>query len=100
MEQSAHPEQFTNVISSPINLIFWHSVFMSANFLIVSAGIKDGIGRVVKILMPLLRFLMIFMVFYSMFNGDFTKAILFLFAPDFSNVTSETLSSSYGTSIF
>ena len=22
------PEQFTNVISSPINLIFWHSVFM------------------------------------------------------------------------
>ena len=45
--------------------------------LIVSAGIKDGIGRMVKILMPMLGFLMIFMVIYSMINGDFTKLYLF-----------------------
>ena len=44
------PEQFTNVISSPINLILWHTVFMILTALIVSAGIKDGIGRMVKIL--------------------------------------------------
>ena len=94
------PEQFTNVISSPINLVFWHSVFMILTALIVSAGIKDGIGRMVKILMPLLGFLMIFMVIYSIINGDFSRAMTFLFAPDFSNVTSDTLLQAMGQAFF
>ena len=94
------PEQFTNVISSPINLIFWHSVFMILTALIVSAGIKDGIGRMVKILMPLLGFLMIFMVIYSIINGDFSRAMSFLFASDFSTVTSDTLLQAMGQAFF
>jgi NSS family neurotransmitter:Na+ symporter len=64
------PDQFSSVISSPANLIMWHTIFMVMTALIVSAGIKDGIGRMVKILMPMLGFLMIFMVIYSMVNGD------------------------------
>jgi len=94
------PEQFSNVISSPINLILWHTVFMILTALIVSAGIKDGIGRMVKILMPLLGFLMIFMVIYSIINGDFTSAMSFLFAPDFSIVTSDTLLQAMGQAFF
>ena len=94
------PEQFTDVISSPANLIFWHSLFMILTALIVSAGIKDGIGKMVKILMPLLGFLMIFMVVYSIINGDFSKAMSFLFAPDFSNVTSDTLLQAMGQAFF
>jgi NSS family neurotransmitter:Na+ symporter len=93
-------EQFSNVISSPLNLILWHTVFMILTALIVSAGIKDGIGRMVKILMPLLGFLMIFMVIYSIINGDFSRAISFLFAPDFSNVTSDTLLQAMGQAFF
>ena len=94
------PEQFANVISSPINLIFWHTVFMILTTLIVSAGVKDGIGRMVKILMPLLGFLMIFMVIYSIINGNFSRAMTFLFAPDFSNVTSDTLLQAMGQAFF
>ena len=93
-------DQFSNVISSPVNLIFWHTLFIVMTALIVSAGIKDGIGRMVKILMPMLGFLMIFMVVYSMINGDFAKAISFLFAPDFSNVTSDTLLQAMGQAFF
>jgi NSS family neurotransmitter:Na+ symporter len=94
------PEQFTDVVSSPANLIFWHSLFMILTALIVSAGIKDGIGKMVKILMPLLGFLMIFMVIYSIINGDFSKAMSFLFAPDFSNITSDTLLQAMGQAFF
>ena len=94
------PDQFSIVISSPANLIMWHTIFMVMTALIVSAGIKDGIGRMVKILMPMLGFLMIFMVIYSMINGDFTKALSFLFAPDFSNVTSDTLLQAMGQAFF
>ena len=94
------PDQFLSVTSSPVNLIMWHTIFMVMTALIVSAGIKDGIGRMVKILMPMLGFLMIFMVIYSMVNGDFTKALSFLFAPDFSNVTSDTLLQAMGQAFF
>ena len=58
-------EQFGTVIESPSNLLFWHSIFMLLTFLIVSAGVKNGIGRMVKILMPMLGFLLIFMVLYA-----------------------------------
>ena len=93
-------DQFSDVISSPLNLIFWHTLFMFLTALIVSAGVKDGIGRMVKILMPMLGFLMIFMVIYSMINGNFTQAMSFLFAPDFSGITSETLLQAMGQAFF
>ena len=93
-------EEFSNVISSPINLLFWHTIFMVLTALIVAAGVKDCIGRMVKILMPMLGFLMIFMVIYSMINGDFNKAMTFLFAPDFSNVTSDTVLQAMGQAFF
>jgi NSS family neurotransmitter:Na+ symporter len=93
-------EEFGNVISSPINLLFWHTLFMVLTTLIVAAGVKDGIGRMVKILMPMLGFLMIFMVIYSIINGDFNRAMSFLFAPDFSNVTSDTVLQAMGQAFF
>ena len=93
-------DQFSDVISSPLNLILWHTLFMFLTALIVSAGVKDGIGRMVKILMPMLGFLMIFMVIYSMINGNFSQAMSFLFAPDFSSITSETLLQAMGQAFF
>jgi NSS family neurotransmitter:Na+ symporter len=94
------PDQFAEVISSPVNLILWHTLFMILTALIVSAGVKNGIGRMVKILMPMLGFIMIFMVFYSVLNGDFNKAMKFLFEPDFSNVTSDTFLQAMGQAFF
>jgi NSS family neurotransmitter:Na+ symporter len=93
-------DQFGSVISSTGNLLFWHSLFMILTALIVSAGVKDGIGKMVKILMPMLGFLMIFMVIYSMINGNFSQAISFLFAPDFSQVTSDTVLQAMGQAFF
>ena len=93
-------DQFLEVISSPLNLVLWHTLFMFLTALIVSAGVKDGIGRMVKILMPMLGFLMIFRVIYSMINGNFSQAMSFLFAPDFSSITSETLLQAMGQAFF
>jgi len=92
--------QFGEVISSPINLIYWHTVFMALTMWIVSAGVKDGIGRIVKILMPMLGFLLIFMVFYAVLKGEFLKALSFLFAPDFSKITTNTFLTAMGQAFF
>ena len=93
-------EQFGQVISSPINLLIWHTVFMFLTLVIVSAGVEDGIGRMVKILMPLLGFLLLFMVIYGAINGAFLEALSFLFAPDFSNVGTDTFLSAMGQAFF
>ena len=93
-------EQFGQVISSPTNLLIWHTVFMFLTLVIVSAGVEDGIGRMVKILMPLLGFLLLFMVIYGAINGAFLEAISFLFAPDFSNVGTDTFLSAMGQAFF
>ena len=93
-------EQFGEVISSPSNLLFWHTVFMLLTMLIVSAGVKDGIGRMVRILMPMLGLLLIFMVIYAMINGAFIEALAFLFAPNFSNIGTDTFLSAMGQAFF
>ena len=77
-------EQFGNVTSSPINLLTWHTIFMLITCSVVSAGIHAGIGRVVKVLMPMLGILLIFMVINGILSGGFMQAFAFLFAPDFS----------------
>ena len=88
--------QFGNVISSPLNLLVWHSIFMILTVSIISAGINNGIGRMVKILMPMLGLLLIFMFINGILSGAFMKAFSFLFYPDFSNVTSDTFLQAMG----
>ena len=73
---------------------------MILTLLVVSAGIKNGIERMVKILMPMLGFLLVFMVMYAMLNGAFNKALSFLFSPDFSKVNTDTFLSALGQAFF
>ena len=93
-------EQFGNVTSSPINLLTWHTIFMLITCSVVSAGIHAGIGRVVKVLMPMLGILLIFMVINGILSGGFMQAFAFLFAPDFSEVDSNTFLSAMGQAFF
>ena len=73
---------------------------MILTLLVVSAGIKNGIERMVKILMPMLGFLLVFMVMYAMLNCAFNKALSFLFSPDFSKVNTDTFLSALGQAFF
>ncbi len=93
-------EQFSIVTESSINLLIWHSIFIILTASIVSAGIDKGIGRMVKILMPMLGILLVFMVINGIINGAFSKALSFLFSPDFSNVTSQTFIEAMGQAFF
>tara|TARA_B100000524_G_scaffold317930_1_gene197181 strand:- start:341 stop:1687 length:1347 start_codon:yes stop_codon:yes gene_type:complete len=92
--------QFLGIVNSPKELMLWHTIFMALTMLIVSAGVKKGIGRMVKILMPMLGLLLIFMVVYGMINGAFQEALSFLFKPDFTKVTSDTFLVAMGQAFF
>ncbi|MDA8884677.1 sodium-dependent transporter [Gammaproteobacteria bacterium] len=93
-------EQYNNVKSSSVTLIAWHSIFIFLTAVIVSSGIHKGIGRMVKILMPMLGILLIFMVINGILSGGFSQALLFLFEPDFSKVNSKTFLAAMGQAFF
>jgi NSS family neurotransmitter:Na+ symporter len=93
-------EQFNIVTSSPSRLLFWHSIFIALNIIIISAGVIGGIERMVRLLMPALFILMMVMVVNAMINGDFVRGLSFLFAPDFSQVDATTFLRAMGQAFF
>ena len=93
-------EYFFNLSSSPLNLIFWHTIFLILTSVIVGLGVVKGIGRSVNILMPLLFIFIILVSIYSSFIGDFKSTVSFLFNPDFSVITPQIVVSAMGQAFF
>ncbi len=50
---------FDEFISSPVQLVLWHTVFMVATMSVVMRGVKSGLERAVQLLMPALLGLLI-----------------------------------------
>ncbi len=98
--QLSSEEQFSITTSSASNLLIWHTVFILVTAGVIASGIKNGIGRFVRVLMPLLGFILILMVLNAVINGDFLRGLQFLFSPDFSQVNPQTFLSAMGQAFF
>lgn len=70
---------FGELTGSPWTLLFWHSLFMLLTALVVLRGVRDGLERLVRILMPALVGLLILLVGYAMASGHFLQGIDYLF---------------------
>ena len=91
---------FEDFVASPIQLIFWHTLFMVATMLIVVRGIHKGLEKSVGILMPSLIALMILLVGYAMTTDGYFKGLSFLFKPDFSKLTADAALAAMGQAFF
>ena len=78
---------FTGMINQPEVMLGWHTLFMAMTFIVVAKGVRGGLEKAVRILMPSLFILLVVLVGYAMGLGEFMKGVKFLFEPDFSNVT-------------
>jgi NSS family neurotransmitter:Na+ symporter len=77
---------FGDLVGSPAQLLIWHSVFMVMTILVVARGVRHGLERAVMFLMPLLFVMLLIMVAYAVVEGDFARALGFMFHVDFSKV--------------
>jgi NSS family neurotransmitter:Na+ symporter len=91
---------FNDFVASPVQLIFWHSLFMLATMLIVVRGVHNGLEKAVQFLMPSLFVLMILLVGYAMTTGSYNQGLHFLFMPDFSKLTSDSVLTAMGHAFF
>ena len=67
--------------------VIWFFVFMAFTALIVSAGVKNGIEKYAKILMPILLVLLIILCIRAVTFKGAGAGLAFLFKPDFSIFT-------------
>jgi len=74
---------FVGYISDPVMTLVSHFAFMAITIFIVAKGVQGGLEKAVTVLMPALFVILIILVIYSGFTGDFAKAVDFLFNPDF-----------------
>jgi len=80
-------------------LIFM-AMFLLATSAIVSSGVKNGIEKCSKVMMPVLFFLILAMAVYSLCLPGAKAGIDYLFKPDFSQVSGKTFIDAMGQAFF
>ncbi|MDH3434709.1 MAG: sodium-dependent transporter, partial [Gammaproteobacteria bacterium] len=93
-------QQFEDIKASPGTMAIWHTVFIVLALFIVSRGLRDGIERVVKALMPALFTMLLIMIGYAAIAGDFRAGVEFLFSVDFSKISGEVVLAAIGQAFF
>lgn len=92
---------FETLISKDIALqLFYHTLIAGTVIYIVLKGIKDGIERINLILMPLLGIILFGLLLYALSLESFSKALSFMFTPDFSKIDENALLAALGQAFF
>ncbi len=78
---------FENMAASGGIELLFHAVFMILTIVVVAAGVRKGIERTVKILMPLFFVLLVVLMLRALTLPGAAEGIAFYLKPDFSQIT-------------
>lgn len=87
---------FDEFISKPIEPIVYQLVFVLFSAIILVAGVKSGVERASKVLMPLLVVLSLFVAVYSLTLPGAVEGVKYILIPDFSNFGFQTIVGALG----
>lgn len=96
----ASQAHFDSMLDSPGLMFGYHTLFMLLTMFVVGLGVKKGLERAVQILMPLLFILLFGLVGYAATTNGFADGVSFLFAPDFSRLTGQSVMVAVGQAFF
>lgn len=91
---------FQGFISTSIEPLFWNLLFLLLTATVVIGGISKGIEKYSKVLMPMLFLMVVVLVIRSCTLEGADKGLEFLFRPDFSKLTPDSLLSAMGQAFF
>jgi NSS family neurotransmitter:Na+ symporter len=105
---SSSSEFFKEFMASDSRQIFWHVIFTAITVAILFGGVSGGIEKMAEILMPILLFILFGLAIYGLSlesniaaqAGKATKALNFLFQPDWSKFTSQSIFQALGQAAF
>ncbi|MCY6354584.1 sodium-dependent transporter [Clostridium sp. ZS2-4] len=93
-------DYFGGVISGGTEPIVWTFVVLALTASIVILGVKTGIEKCSKILMPVLLLILVGLMIRSVTLDGASKGLEFLFKPDFSKLTKEGVLEALGHSFY
>lgn len=93
-------QMFNEAQASVFGMTFWHGVFMVLTMWVVMRGVQNGLEKTVKVMMPALFLILLLLVIYAAFTGDFGAALGFMFVPDFSRVDNDVVLLALGQAFF
>lgn len=100
----AGPEQisnyFTEFESDPVKPIVWMILLFLATHWVIVHGVRDGIERASKLMMPSLFILLLIVMVASCLLPGASAGMEFLFKPDFSKVTGGVFLSALGQAFY
>lgn len=91
---------FTGFVTSTWGPLAAHTGFLLATTMIVVVGIKDGIEKFSKIMMPLLFVMVLSIAVYSLTLPGAKEGVKYLFYPDFSKLTGKSVAAALGQAFF
>lgn len=91
---------FASFSGSIVKPILWGLAFIIITHLVVIRGVRNGIEKASKLMMPTLFILLLIIVVASCMLPDAGKGIAFLFKPDFSKLTGGVFLSALGQAFF
>jgi neurotransmitter:Na+ symporter, NSS family len=91
---------FDGFVSSGWLPIFWQLVFMFLTAFVVYSGVKNGIEKYTKFLMPLLLVIILVLGINSILLPGGSAGLEFLFKPDFSKINGNVVLEALGQAFF
>ncbi|NJD39594.1 MAG: sodium-dependent transporter [Geobacter sp.] len=101
-QQQAHqvPQLFAELLANGLGQLFWQALFMGMTVLIVIAGVKNGLERAGKIIMPIFFCILLLLAIFGLFSPGGMQAVQFLFTPDWSKLTPPVMLEALGHAFF
>ncbi len=99
-DAKAQTEAVFNATASGVQPMLWQALAVIVVAVILMLGVKKGIERVTKTLMPVLLTLIIIIAIRAMFLPGAGEGVSFLVKPDFSQLTTTSILSAMGLAFF
>lgn len=91
---------FNTFTSNISRLLFWTVIVIGLTHFVITSGVKKGIERSAKIMMPLLFFILVALAIRAITLPGAGEGLRFMFYPDFSKINSGTVLSAMGQAFF
>jgi neurotransmitter:Na+ symporter, NSS family len=95
-----YKQMFDSFVTNPFKPVFWTIVMIAFVHIVIINGIKNGIEKVSKILMPILFVLMIILAIHSLMLPNAMEGVRFMFEPKFEDITSQGVLTALGQAFF
>jgi len=84
MAEDSYGSYFDAFVASPWEPLFWQFLMVSICVLVVAQGVRGGIERLTRVLIPILALIVVGLAIYGVTHRGAAQGLAFMFAPDWS----------------